>query len=83
MGKMRQKIDIKGFFINLIKFYPWKKKLRVSSPNGSSNTICFLFCRMKKECVEIYKAVTRKSSMAASLPRCSVQVDIFTSLETP
>lgn len=27
------------------------------------------------------QGVTGKSSMAASLPRCSVQVDIFTSLE--
>ena len=57
---MRQKIDIKGFFINLIKFYPWKKKLRVSGPSGSSNTFCILFCRMKMESVEIYKVLQGK-----------------------
>ena len=58
MGKMRQKIDIKGFFI---KFYPWKKKLRVSSPSGSSNTFCILFCRMKKESAEAYNPLKRKA----------------------
>ena len=65
---MRQKIDIKGFFINLIKFYPRKKKLRVLSPSGSSNTFRILFCRMKMESVEIYKALQGKVVWLPSYP---------------